>query len=274
MLFNTQPAQSNPMFTFSLLPASTGESPCVASAGAVERSQSEPRRDWSCVQGRVHPVPRRPDLHRKKLQNERKEKETSPSLWALRINISWSLYFFYVMENCKETKTKKCQKSVIKYCEMEFLRPLTSPWWHCLIDIPVTRVAVRNSYEIEWILHKQRLFIQIFIWPKVSTFSWLWSECLFSPQSQGAVEVERRFCVAFEVRRRKSWSRTEMTSSDLQRAQKLTDGFVSLFDAREVCCLLRRLWAWRWRSATLTGRTPPEATRKQERPLQGETRAV
>lgn len=54
----------------------------------------------------------------------------------------------------------------------------------------------------------------------------------------------------------------------------LTDTFVSLFDAREACCLPPRLWAWRWRSATLTGRTPPEATRKQERPLRGETQVV
>lgn len=83
----------------------------------------------------------------------------------------------------------------------------------------------------------------------------------------------------FKARRRKAWRETGKAgspSAELRppHCEGLTDSFVSLFDGREACCLLRRLWAWRWKSATLTGRTPPEASRKRERPSQGETRVV
>lgn len=50
------------------------------------------------------------------------------------------------------------------------------------------------------------------------------------------------------------------------RRQFLLLCFVSL---REVCCLRWRPSPRRWKRATLIGRTPPEATRKRGRPLQG-----
>lgn len=41
------------------------------------------------------------------------------------------------------------------------------------------------------------------------------------------------------------------------------------FHPREPCCLQCRRFPWRWKSATLIGHTPLEATRKLERPLKG-----